>query len=292
MENKETNILVLGASGMLGKAVFEFLKNHYPNSVWGTSRSKKHGRKNLFFLNISSLHADFNKIIKKIKHIDLVINCVASIKTDGNIEEIITTNALFPHQIEKLSEKYGFKLLHVSTDAVFPITSKKVFEKSAPCAQGIYSTSKLLGELSGKNSITVRSSFLGSKSRSKDSFFQIALKEKDISGFIDQKWSGSTTLQFAKFCYFLSQDNNFAKFRQASGLFHFIPLSNTTRYEILLNLSKIQKGIKIKKRKSANPITRTLESQYFDNDFYSSYTTNIQQALLELFQFERSMKND
>lgn len=286
MRNKDSNILVLGASGMLGKTVFKFLKNYYPNSVWGTSRNKKDVRKNLFFLNISNLHADFNKILKKIKQIDFVINCIALIKTDGNIEEIIATNALFPHQVEKLAEKYGFKLIHVSTDAVFPIVSKKVSEKSVPYAQGIYPASKLLGELSGKNSITVRSSFLGSNSKNKDSFFQKALKEKDINGFIDQRWSGSTTLQFAKFCYFLTKDKNFDKLRKASGVLHFVPLSNTTRYEILSNLSKINKDIKVKKKKSANPITRILISDYFDKSFFSSYTTDIQQALQELFQFE------
>lgn len=292
MKNKHTNILVLGASGMLGKTVFIFLKNNYPKSVWGTSRNKKDKRKNLFFLETSSLRTDFNKIVKKIKQIDLVINCIALTKTDDNIENVIEINALFPHQVEKLAEKYGFKLIHVSTDAVFPIVSKRVSERSTPYAQGIYSASKLLGELSGKNSITVRSSFLGSISKNKDSFFQKALKHKDINGFIDQKWSGSTTLQFAKFCYFLTKDKNFDTLRKVSSIYHFVPLSNTTRYEILANLSKIKKGIRIKKKKSLNPITRNLVSQYFDKNFYSSYTTNIQQALLELFQFEKTTKND
>lgn len=292
MKNKKINILVLGASGMLGNTVLKFLRNHYPNSVWGTTRNKKEVGNNLFFLNTSSLHADFSKIIKKIRHIDFIINCIALIKTDENIEDVIETNALFPHQVEKLAEKYGLKLIHVSTDAVFPIASKKVSEKSVPYVQGTYPASKLLGELYGKNSITIRSSFLGSSSKNKDSFFQKALKEKDIYGFIDQKWSGSTTLQFAKFCFFLTQGKNFDELKKVSSVYHFVPLSSTTRYKILLSLSNIKKDIKVKKKKSANPITRTLVSQYFDKNFYSSYTTNIQQALLELFLFEKTIKND
>ncbi len=289
MKNRKINILVLGATGMLGKTVFKFLKNYYPNSVWGTSRNKKEVRNNLFFLTSNNFQADFNKILNKLRHVDFVINCIAVLKADDNTEEAIITNALFPHQIEKLTEKYGFKLIHVSTDAVFPTNSGKVSEKSTSCAGNIYSASKLLGELSGKNSITIRSSFLGLNSKNKDSFFQKALKEKIIDGFTNQKWAGSTTLQFAKLCYFVTQGKNFDKLRKVSEIYHFLPLSNMTRYEVLLNLSKINKDIKVRKKKSINPITRIFVSEYFDKNFYSSYTTKIQQALLELFEFEKKL---
>lgn len=292
MDNNTPNILVLGATGMLGKVVFKFLKSRYPNTTWGTARSRNEIKNHMLYLNTSSIQRDFDKILGRLKSIDFVINCIAQLDLDNKISEGIITNALFPHHLEKLSEKCHIKLIQVSTDAVFPANSKKASEKSIPCAESAYAASKLLGELYGKNSMTIRSSFLGSSSKSKGSFFQKALKEKTVEGFTNQKWSGSTTLQFAKFCHFLTLNNNYNKLRKKSTIYHFVPLSTTTRYDILRNLSKINKDIKIRKKQSLALISRTLVSDFFDKKFYSSYTTNIQQALQELFQFEKTMKND
>ena len=291
-EKDSPTILVVGATGMLGKIVFNFLKTYYPKTVWGTVRKNPELKKNLILLNTDSFSKDFNFIFKRLEKIDYVINCAAIINEAHEITRIIEVNSFFPHQLEKLSYQYNFKLIHVSTDAVFSNKSKKVTEKSAPCAESIYAASKLLGEVLGKNSITIRTSLLGSYSTNKDSFFQWALKKKAVNGFINQKWSGSTTLQFAKLCYFLSQKQNFNKLRKKSAVYHFTPLSNTTKYNILFELSKIRKDIIVTKANCINPITRNLTSQYFDKNFLSSYTTNTNKALRELFEFENLINHD
>jgi hypothetical protein len=72
---------------------------------------------------------------------------------------------------------------------------------------------------------------------------------------------------------------------------HFAPLGPTTKYEILSDFLKLSnKNLRVIKSKSNTPVNRYLTSIYFDNQFIKNYTTNLNEALLDLIRFENLEK--
>ena len=126
------NILILGADGMVGRTVFLYLHSLYPHNVWGTTRKKEKISKNKLLFNVQSYQKDFEKINKKLRNIEYVINCIGVLKNYQSTTELISSNALFPHLLEDLAKNKSFKLIHISTDAVFHPLSGTVNESSSP----------------------------------------------------------------------------------------------------------------------------------------------------------------
>jgi dTDP-4-dehydrorhamnose reductase len=165
-------ILVLGAGGMLGSAIFRIFSENTKWNVYGTARSN-------FILNFLD-----HKLIKKIlivqdlvtqnsiKNIfdtvlpDIVINCVALLQrsaTELDANKYFLINSLLPQYLAFFSLSYGSRLIHISTDGVF--SGKKGFytEEDYPDSVDNYGVSKALGELSYPNTITIRTSIIGHK---------------------------------------------------------------------------------------------------------------------------------
>src|SRR5579871_3095151 len=208
MKNKNLpKTLVLGADGMLGRIVFWYLNSKY-SSVLGTSRRKD---SHFLYFNAHSAQRDLTDIIQKKGNIEYIINCIGILKNEEDAQEMFEINAIFPHVLELLSEKYHFKFIHISTDAVFSPQSEKVFEDSTVKPDGMYGESKYKGETSSKNALTIRTSILGFHSTVHKSLLDWVLNtsQKTINGYINQKWSGCTTLQFAQFCEMLISQNKF-----------------------------------------------------------------------------------
>ncbi|MCL4418570.1 sugar nucleotide-binding protein [Patescibacteria group bacterium] len=281
MQKKIT--LVLGADGMVGHTVYSYLSRKFPGTVFGTSRNNS----KFFLLDEKNLEKDFLNIEKKYK-IDFVINCIGILK-DKDVKTTYFVNSEFPKKLARLSDKNNFKLIHISSDAVFSPISGRVTEKTKPNPKDDYGKSKLKGEPKNKNTLSIRTSFLGFDALKNKGLLEWAINSKnEIHGYSNQAWSGCTTLQFAALCEFLIKNNNFTEFRKKSGIFHFAPLGPTTKYEILLELMEVLgKKTKVKKTNSDIMINRFLSSVYFDNKFIKNYTTEVKAALLNLIKFEK-----
>ena len=274
-------ILILGADGMLGRTIYLYLKKHNELKVSATSRKNK----KLIFLEAKNPNS-FKKILKEN---DYVINCIGiNDVTRENINESVYINSEFPKIIDKLAEKFDFKFINVSSDAVFNPMTGKVTENSKPNPKDLYGKTKLKGETKSINSITIRTSIIGFSTNKKKGFLEwIVNSNKDIKGYDNQLWSGCTNLQFAKFCEYLITDNNFENLRKRSNIFHFAPLGPVTKYEMSKKIITImRKEIKISRDKSKQQINRYLTSIYFDKKFYKSYTTNLSVSIKELVKFE------
>ena len=72
--------------------------------------------------------------------------------------ETIIFKLLLTTNIDKLSEKLNFKLIHFSTDCVFDGKIGLYKETDIPLPQDFYGLSKLLGELKSKKNLTIRTS--------------------------------------------------------------------------------------------------------------------------------------
>jgi len=110
-------------------------------------------------LNEGQIHELFEKVAPQV-----VINCIGLVKQVQESEEpqkAMAINALLPHQLAKLCQQYGARLIHFSTDCVFLGNRGHYRETDVPDAQDLYGRSKLLGEVDEPNALTLRTSIIG-----------------------------------------------------------------------------------------------------------------------------------
>jgi dTDP-4-dehydrorhamnose reductase len=276
------HILVLGAEGMLGQMVFKYLKKTRKKTIWATSRN--YNVKELLFFEATTYKKDLKKIINKLGYIDYLINCIGILKNSTDKEQMYYINAELPHLLSRFALKNKFKIIHVSTDGVFSDNAGLVNESNRPLPTEDYGTSKLLGELRDVHTITIRTSLLGLDPLKHTGLLEsILMKRKQkIDGYINQKWSGCTTLQLAQFINWLINDNNFQNIREKTPLLHFAPIHDTNKYTILKTFFRITNTNSHVVESNANPITRILVSQYIDNEFLSNYIDDLDKALRNL----------
>ena len=282
------NILVLGAKGMLGRVVFNFFKKKYPKNTWGTDRKDN----NFLKLEASLSESNITSIFRTINKIDYVINCVGLIKNSNHANklEFEIVNALFPKKISEISQKLNFKVINISTDAVFPPLSGTVCEKDIPAPKNVYGKSKLKGEINSKNVLNFRTSIIGLDPENKKGLLEWVIKNrnKPIEGFYNQSWSGCTTLQFAQLCDNIIKKNNFEFLKSKSYVYHFSPLM-ANKYEIIRTFLMILKNsFKIKRTKGLL-ITRSLYSIYSDILDIKSFNNNLEEALKKIITFEKKI---
>jgi dTDP-4-dehydrorhamnose reductase len=282
---KSPVILVLGMQGMLGRTVYRFIQSVYPHTTYGTIRNTKSNDKYLFSFEANNPET-LNSIIKKVGKVDYIINCIGVNRPFTNISELITINALFPHQLEKIAELNNSLLLHISSDAVFTQTSKTVFEDTLPGPADVYGASKYLGETSSQNALTLRTSIIGIDPTKHKGFLESINCSKEYNGFINQSWSGCTTLQFASFCKRIIDEKSFNIFRNVSPIFHFAPISDVTKYDIAKTYTNIAALDCTIKKAKGEKVTRLLASNYEVLLSLSAYKQDIKDALQELLEFE------
>lgn len=282
MINRSNQVLVLGATGMLGRTVYQYLLIHKKN-IKGTSRDLKN--ENLIYLNFKK-SADLESLFEN-KTFSFVINCVGALRGSSN-EKLELLNIIFPKVLLVLSRKYNFKIINISTDAVFSSIAGEVYEQSIPNPNDLYGKSKLKGELS-KNTINIRTSILGFDPIEHKGLLEFMLrnKSKKISGFTDKKWSGSTTLQLANFIKWLITGSNFLNLLKKTNIVHFAPLGPTTKYEIIKTFSKMINGPEVVKGIGPKQ-TRVLKTRYIEYLKIKRYTDSLEKAFNDLIKFEPS----
>lgn len=219
------NILVLGASGMLGNAMMRVLSEQSDWQVFGTIRSD--GAKRFFDESIAnrllsgvdveqtdSLMHTFARVRP-----DVVINCIGLVKqlSDANDPlQAIPINSLLPHRLARLCDVAGARLVHVSTDCVFAGDRGGYRESDRSDAYDLYGRSKLLGEVTYPHTITLRTSIIGHELQSAHGLVGWFLsQEKHCRGFTKAIFSGVPTVVLAGIIRDIIIPN-----KSLSGLYH------------------------------------------------------------------------
>ena len=260
-------ILVFGASGMIGSAMFRVLSAVADWQVMGTLRSSND--RNYFPINQQdNLFADINvekpdvliRIFNRVKP-DIVVNCIGLTKHHKEAEDAliaIPLNALLPHRMADLCALAGARLVHISTDCVFFGSKGNYIETDIPDAADLYGRSKLLGEVYYPHAITLRTSTIGHELHSKYGLLEWFLSQSDsCKGFSRAIFSGLPNTELARIVRDLVVPRP-----DLHGLYH-VGATPINKYELLNLIAKSYgKNIQIIKD-DLFTINRSLNSERF-----------------------------
>ncbi len=217
-------VLVLGAGGMIGSAMFRVLSANSALEVFGTLRSAA---------DAGFFHPDFRlrllldvnvsvpdvlaQVVVKVRP-DVVINCIGLTKhvSGGNEPSAaISMNALLPHRIARLCTLSDARLIHISTDCVFSGTKGSYTETDEPDAADLYGRSKQLGEVIADGSVTLRTSTIGHELRTCHGLLEWFLSQIECHGYTRAIFSGVPSVVFAGIVRDIVLPN-----QSLSGLYH------------------------------------------------------------------------
>jgi dTDP-4-dehydrorhamnose reductase len=196
-------ILVLGASGMIGRTMFHVLAQRQEWQVCGSVRAKTFEGA-AFGPVVTGVdltnHDHLERLIVKTLP-DVVVNCAGLTKhlPEGNAPiPALTMNALLPHRLAQLCEIAKVRLIHVSTDCVFSGAVGNYTEQDAADASDVYGRTKAFGEVTAANAVTLRTSTIGHEYGTRFGLLEWFLAQSQCEGFRHAIFSGLPSVEFAR----------------------------------------------------------------------------------------------
>ena len=241
-ESRLKRVLVLGAAGMLGHTLTRYLAAAPDVVVAATVRADRvppgfpPALADLVETGIEATdEAALRRTITRFRP-DAIVNCVGLIKQrpDGqDPEQTILINALVPHRLARLASEGGARLVHLSTDCVFSGATGGYTEESVPDARDFYGRSKLLGEVTEGNAITLRTSIIGPELGPALGLVGWFLgRTGKVSGYRHAIFSGLTTVELARVIH-----RHVLPVPELRGLFH-VSAEPISKYDLLSLVSR------------------------------------------------------
>jgi len=283
-----TKIAIIGTQGMLGSAVCRYLSEKTYQLIEINSTGKTQSSNPVYQFDIAV--NEIEMLENHLKGTDFVINCAGLIKhkisknSKESLNNLIRINSLFPIQLTNLSHKLDFKVIQVATDCVYSGERGNYSESDEKDPVDYYGYSKVLGEHSDSNLVTLRCSLIGRELNSKVEFLEWVLahgKEKAITGFTDHFWNGLTTLHFAKIINAIIEENNFK-----AGTFHLVPRDSVSKFELAKIIHEFfgNSDLKITQSQSSKAVNRILATNYqeFNKDMWGNAGYNSPLTISEM----------
>lgn len=233
---------------MLGHKLTQVLQNRF--DLWATFRTdykqyEKYGVFNKSRILPNVTIEDLNSVEAAVEEVepDVIVNAIGIIKqipSATNVVKTLTVNAVFPHQLAEMANRYNARLITVGTDCVFSGKSGKYTETDTPDATDLYGKSKNLGEVAAENCLTIRTSIIGRELDTAHGLVEWFLSNegKSVKGFTKAVFSGFPTLILAEIIADLIENQ-----QKLHGLFH-VSSEAINKYD-LLNLVKKAYGANI-----------------------------------------------
>jgi dTDP-4-dehydrorhamnose reductase len=230
-------ILILGASGMLGNAMFRMMGQGGHHEVFGSARSASVKR---FFASemadniITGVDVEnTDALVRLFSHVrpEVVINCIGLVKQLAEADDPLSAlpiNALLPHRLARLCELVCARLVHISTDCVFSGCKGNYLETDEADAQDLYGRSKLIGEVDYPHAVTLRTSIIGHEINSSHGLISWFLSQQgSIKGFTSAIFSGLPTCELAELIHDRVLIN-----KDLHGLYH-VGAQPISKYDLL-----------------------------------------------------------
>uniref|UniRef100_A0A6C0ERB9 RmlD-like substrate binding domain-containing protein n=1 Tax=viral metagenome TaxID=1070528 RepID=A0A6C0ERB9_9ZZZZ len=256
-ENKINKILLFGSTGMLGRYIYSYFKQHTIIEVVPIN------------YRISNDNFDLlEKVLleNNINNKTCVINCIGLIPQRKNKSttdtEYFLVNSIFPQILWSICKRYNAKMIQPTTDCVFSGKKGGYVESDSHDETNSYGMSKSLGEPAGCTCI--RTSIIGKEVLNKKSFLEwvISNNNNKINGWTNHMWNGITCLEYCEIIEKIIKEKLFW-----SGVRHIYSPTPKSKYEMSKMIADIfDLGIEINDVKSNEPCDKTLLSDY-DNLF-------------------------
>jgi dTDP-4-dehydrorhamnose reductase len=234
-------ILILGANGLLGSNIYNFLKNKKLR-IYTSTRKKNNNFSNNFAYGDLSKKNSKEKLEKIIKKLDpnYIINCIGITKhKKSNFTEMKKINYGLVYKILSLLKKYKFKYIHLSTDCVFSGKEGNYKETSIQNATDNYGITKSMAEklcLKKKNVLILRCSTIGHENFTKKGLLEWFLSKSKVYGFKKAFFSGPTSVELARIIFMFILDKNVLK----KGIYN-IACKKISKFKLLQIVNKIYK---------------------------------------------------
>lgn len=231
-------VLVIGATGMLGNAVFRYFSKREEFNVYGTIRQESHRKafpndlsgSLISNVNVNSIEGIIN-VVERVRP-DVIINCVGVVKQLLDSTHVLSTipiNTLFPHKLAAIAKLANSRVIHMSTDCVFSGGKGAYQECDSPDVSDVYGLSKFLGELHSDNTVTLRTSIIGRELFGARSLIDWFLSQKGaVHGYRRAIFSGLPTVEVARvICDYVLPN------KSLRGLYH-LSAAPISKYDLLL----------------------------------------------------------
>lgn len=265
-------VLILGATGLLGSALYDVLRHRYAltlamrdvhklvllEQVYGGTTTHR----TVEFDAKRSRDASYYKaFLNTVGPVDYVINAIGITerRAEKDPDMAFLINGELPHI---LAETFGTRLIHIATNGVYDGKNGPYDETSQKSPIGVYAESKSHGEPS--TCLTLRTSIIGRELETGTSLLEWFLRQKGagITGYRGHLWNGITAREFAKICDRIM--SNSAQFPHA-GIYHLFS-TTITKYDMLLAFRDLYNvDCKIIPDNSV-AVNRTLSTVYRLND--------------------------
>jgi dTDP-4-dehydrorhamnose reductase len=286
------NILVTGASGMLGATLVNELKNDFEVFASGSSNFKSQYSQYMKF----DLKSDsFNELINW-SNPDIIIHCAAI--TNGNYckenpKEAFDVNGFSIYKFLE-STKSSVKFIYISSDAVFPSSLHLANEKDCVNPGNIYGKSKELGEFflinSERDFLIIRTTIVGiNRNKDKKGFVEWIIdsskSNETISLFDDVTFNPISIWDFSEELRYLINENKIN-----AEILHIAGKEIVTKYEFGIRLldkfklsnDNILKGsIKSFKERAKRSNNQTLDCSFYEKKF-NRQLPNLNQTILTI----------
>lgn len=269
-------VLILGATGMLGSAIYSVLKKDFELVLAVRNRDKvrlleqRYGdtaKHRVEVLDCMRLYAEYAEkkghssaylqdFLATVGDVDHAINAIGVTIPFALQDPAMTffVNGALPHVLARV---LGPRLIHITTDCVY--SGKRGFpydECSTKNPVDLYGLSKSLGE--PIDCLTIRTSIIG---RELDGFtglleWFLARNGNDVTGFGEHYWNGITTQEFGEICRKIMLEPE--KYPRI-GLFHVFS-TVVSKYDMLEAFKKKYRLTTTIRRDNSAKLNRTLTS--------------------------------
>lgn len=275
-------VLVLGAGGMAGHVVATYLQEEGYSVDTVSARNKLNSKTKLIDVTDTNLLKSF---LQK-NNYDIVINCIGLLvkQSDEHKDLAVYLNAFLPHLLEEFYKNSKTKIIHLSTDCVFSGKNAPYNETSWYDGDLFYDRSKALGEIVNNKDLTFRMSIIGPDMQQNGVglFNWFYAQTGTINGYAKAMWTGVTTIELAKAIKTAIEQD-------LTGLYHLVPNTNISKYDLLKLFVKVFKRDDIKVVPSDNVLQdKTLINTRTDFKFS---VLNYEQMLVEMREWINNHHN-
>ncbi len=209
-------IIITGSNGQLGRAINTLCGNNGEYELINTD----YGVDRITNLDIT----DLDSVLAFVRQVRpyAVINCAAHTNVDAcevQVDSAYKINAIGPRNLAIASSETGAKLVHISTDYVFPGDGDRPYtEFDTPAPKAMYGITKLAGEnfvkQFAKDFFMIRTAWLyGDGKNFVRTMLRLSETHDEISVVNDQIGSPTSADELAKAIFALLPTENY-------GLFH------------------------------------------------------------------------